>query len=224
MCKVLAVESECVVPLFTQTALGSPDDLIRRASVQYLYNVSSPVAEKLLDADLSNDCAIRRLRAFDNPLLADIDPFVRNQPPLPQYVTWIELSSHAMVSFRRGIGVHYTSLNRLICEKPEMAVRIRGSEVKNIRSTLGLNASQFATVLGVHASTVHRWEAQGEGTWEVDGVPANVLIALRERLRNDDRAAKQASGLGNEIVAALGVGGALVGLAILLSWLTESRK
>ncbi len=91
-----------------------------------------------------------------------------------------------------------------------------GAEIRSIRERLGLSVIQFATVLGVHASTVHRWEAAGSEMVDVDGVAANVLIALRQRVAEEpDSSAKDA---GRAVVEALLLGGALVALAALLAY------
>lgn len=102
-----------------------------------------------------------------------------------------------------------------------MAIKIPGEEISDIRSSFGLSATQFAQVLGVHPSTVHRWESAGPQSVPVDGVAANLLIALRQRPLLSDREGAQ---VGDRIAQALIVGGALVALAALIEWLTKSGR
>lgn len=97
-----------------------------------------------------------------------------------------------------------------------------GSEIRSIRERLGLSVTQFAAVLGVHASTVHRWEAAGDELVDVDGVAANVLIALRQRVA--DEAEGSAKEAGRAVVEALLIGGALVALAALLAYALRRRS
>ena len=91
-----------------------------------------------------------------------------------------------------------------------------GSEIRQTRVSLGLTASRFATVLGVHPSTVHRWESAGQATVPVEGIPLNVLLALQQRVAHTP--SKEASDLGRRVAEALLVGGALAGLVLLIGF------
>ncbi len=104
-----------------------------------------------------------------------------------------------------------------------MAVQVPGEQVETLRKAMGLSVAQFASVLGVHPSSVHRWEAAGQGPATVDGVAAGVLVAMSQRLQGDRKARQEAGDLGDAIAKALLVGGALVGLALLLKWLTSGK-
>lgn len=101
-----------------------------------------------------------------------------------------------------------------------MAVQIKGMEIAAIRGALGLSAAQFAQVLGVHPSSVHRWEASGGQAVSVDGVAANLLVALALDVKNRRDAAK----VGDAIGQALMIGGTLIALGILVNWLTDGKK
>ncbi len=105
-----------------------------------------------------------------------------------------------------------------------MAIRIQGRQVRALRGALGLEAAQFAGVLGVHPSTVHRWEAAEMGFVPVDGVAANVLVALASKLDGDRKAKAQAEAVGEKVAQALVLGGALVALVALVEWLTKNAK
>jgi len=101
-----------------------------------------------------------------------------------------------------------------------MAVQIRGLEIAAIRGALGLSAAQFAQVLGVHPSSVHRWEAVGKESVTVDGVAANLLVALAQDIKKRRDAAK----VGEAIGQALMIGGTLIALGVLVNWLTDGKR
>jgi hypothetical protein len=81
-------------------------------------------------------------------------------------------------------------------------------------------------VIAIHPGTVHRWEAAGSGTVPVDGVAASILMALDQRM---DHGREHATGfdparVGQRVVQALIVGGALVALGILINELTNTGQ
>ena len=100
-------------------------------------------------------------------------------------------------------------------------MRLPGNEIRHVRKTLGLTVAQFAIVLGVHASSVHRWEAAGPDAVPVDGLAANVLTALRQRVQAGPEAVCAARDTGTRVAEALLIGGTLVGLAVLLEFLVD---
>ena len=95
-------------------------------------------------------------------------------------------------------------------------MRMTGSEIRQTRVALGLSASRFATVLGVHPSTVHRWESAGQAAVTVEGIPLSVLLALQHRVAHTPH--QEASDLGKRVAEALLVGGALAGLVLLIGF------
>ena len=101
-----------------------------------------------------------------------------------------------------------------------MALSISGEEVVRIRQALGLSVSHFATILGVHPSTVHRWENAGNHQIPVDGVAANVLVACRQRVIAQKMRKKDSMEIGTTVAQALLLGGALVALGLLIQHLT----
>ncbi|MFM9995322.1 MAG: helix-turn-helix domain-containing protein [Phycisphaerales bacterium] len=105
-----------------------------------------------------------------------------------------------------------------------MAIPIQGRQISALRKALRLDVAQFAGVLGVHPSTVHRWEAAKAREVPVDGVAANVLRTLAHKVKADGQARRQAAEVGDQVAEALLVGGALVGLLVLVAWLTDGRK
>ncbi|WP_257303435.1 helix-turn-helix transcriptional regulator [Geothrix campi] len=52
---------------------------------------------------------------------------------------------------------------------------MKGREVKAIRATLGWTAGNLADLLAVHATTVFRWEAQGDRPIKAEGMAKRVL-------------------------------------------------
>lgn len=102
-----------------------------------------------------------------------------------------------------------------------MKVKIPGQKIRQIRESLGLSVPQFASVLAVHAGTVHRWEAAGEQFVPVDGVAAAVIAALNDRMTPSGQFKPQE--VGEQIAQALLVGGALVALALLLNAIFKQK-
>lgn len=49
-----------------------------------------------------------------------------------------------------------------------------------------MTVAQFATLVGVRASTVHRWEGTGDGELRLDPLHAALLSYLRNQLKNLD--------------------------------------
>lgn len=95
-----------------------------------------------------------------------------------------------------------------------------GSEVRRLREGLGLDVFAFAKTLGVHGSTLYRWE-QTKGPLKIDPLQGEILDKLAQRAR--DQGPDQKKALGDAIVKGLIVGGALLGLVALLKFLTEDE-
>ena len=77
-----------------------------------------------------------------------------------------------------------------------------------------MSSSQFATVLGVHPTTVSRWENSPKPV-VVEGMAHNVLTGLIRRMEAAE-AAKRARVAGKKVSDALLVAGVLVALALLV--------
>lgn len=114
--------------------------------------------------------------------------------------------------------------NRRIYEIYGMAIRITGNDVRAVRGALGLNVGQFASVLGVHPSSVHRWEGAREMTVAVDGVAATVLAALRAHLDDQAERSREVRELGAKVIDVLVVAGALAALGVLIHYLTSAGR
>ena len=95
-----------------------------------------------------------------------------------------------------------------------------GPEVRQLREGLGLEIFAFATTLGVHVSTLYRWE-QTPGALRIDPLQAEILAKLQRKLHGQ-RAEKNRA-IGDAIVKGLLLGGALVGLAALLTHLLDDE-
>jgi transcriptional regulator with XRE-family HTH domain len=54
-----------------------------------------------------------------------------------------------------------------------------GNDVQRLRQQIGWSAQQFADLLGVHASTVYRWEGT-DAPLSVDPLQRDLLMALNE--------------------------------------------
>jgi len=107
-----------------------------------------------------------------------------------------------------------------------MKVKLSGDRVRIIREALGMTVPQFSTVIAVHPGTVHRWEAAGPAEVPIDGVAAGVLAALDQKVRrNTGPAADFNPGdVGQQVVQALMVGGALLALGLLIGELVGKGR
>jgi len=94
-----------------------------------------------------------------------------------------------------------------------------GLEVVQLRTRLGINTQQLASLLGVHPTTVYRWENQMDQTLRLEQLQHGLLLRLQERART-----QEPKSLGQQLVEGLVVGGTLVGLALLLSDLINPTK
>lgn len=96
------------------------------------------------------------------------------------------------------------------------------AQIRETREAFELSSSHFAAVLGVHPTTVSRWE-NAQVPVEVEGMAWTVLTALRRRLVEDKRARLAAQKAGQEISSALVFGGVLLALGVLVAF-AANRK
>lgn len=102
--------------------------------------------------------------------------------------------------------------------------KMPGNDVKHIRELLGLNQTQFATVLGVNPATLYRWESAGDQNVTIDGTPWNILAVLRERIRSDKKSRAEAKAAGSQIANFLLVAGVVVALGALIAFAVKNSK
>ncbi|MFN0012206.1 MAG: helix-turn-helix domain-containing protein [Phycisphaerales bacterium] len=107
-----------------------------------------------------------------------------------------------------------------------MKVKLSGDRVRQIREALGMSAPQFSTVIAVHPGTVHRWEAAGASLIPIDGVAAGLLAVLDQRVNHHQMQAAdfRPDKVGQEVIQALVVGGALLALGLLIGELVGKGK
>lgn len=105
-----------------------------------------------------------------------------------------------------------------------MTTALPGDDVRRIRNALGLSVIQFATVLGVHPSTVHRWEAAKKSPVPIEGVAWTVMSALRERVLVERAARAKVIQAGQDVSSKLAAGGVLLALAALLYFAAGKSK
>lgn len=99
---------------------------------------------------------------------------------------------------------------------------MRGYDIKELRSFLGMTTSQLAQLCGVHTASVYRWEAAGIREPRIDPMQRAILFALfAECQRRRDRQSQR--GFGRAVLQGLLVGGTLLGLAILLDEVFPNR-
>lgn len=93
-----------------------------------------------------------------------------------------------------------------------------GSTIRSLRESLGHEPYVFAKVLGVHVSTLYRWE-QTDSEVRMGPLQANILEQLQQLLAK--KRAKETKELGQAVLKAFLVGGTLAGLACLLFQITS---
>jgi|GEM_PF-4324206 len=99
-------------------------------------------------------------------------------------------------------------------------IEFTGDQVAMIREALGLSFQQFADVLFVHQNSVRKWEnAKGE-VLPLDARTQQLLVALREKLRQDP---SRAPAIGKMVLTGLLIGGALAGGFLLLRSLVREN-
>jgi len=92
-----------------------------------------------------------------------------------------------------------------------------GRQIRRLREQLRLDPFALAGVLGVHVSTIYRWESSTVDV-KMDPLQALLMERLRERVATQP---KSADDLSQAIVKGLVTGGALVALLALLKKLLD---
>lgn len=93
-----------------------------------------------------------------------------------------------------------------------------GAEVQQLRSTLGLKPQELAGLVGVHLTTVYRWEGHGNEALRLEPLQHALLLRLQEQAR-----VQKPQEFGKQLIEGLLVGGTLVGLAYLLADLATPK-
>ena len=92
---------------------------------------------------------------------------------------------------------------------------MKGSQVGQLRMDMGMTPSQFAALIGVHPSTLYRWEAAKDKELKMDPMQLQLMTLLQTEV-SKRKSAEARSELGTAIVTALLVGGGLFALFKLL--------
>lgn len=82
-----------------------------------------------------------------------------------------------------------------------------GANVRAIRERFNWSGQQLASLLDVHASTVHRWEQQADEAIKIDPSHCRVILVIQRRLDEPE-----AAGFVARVSRALDEGGGLKGL------------
>lgn len=93
---------------------------------------------------------------------------------------------------------------------------MNGTEVRTIREHLRLSPLNLANLLGVHLTTVYRWEAQGDQELRLEPLQHSLLLQMQRRLNQGPP-----QDFAQQLLHGLLIGGTLVGLAYLLADLAE---
>lgn len=92
-----------------------------------------------------------------------------------------------------------------------------GKQIRKLSQQLDLDAFALAGVLGVHVSTIYRWEA-AHADVKMDPLQAQIMERLRAHVAAKPQAAADTR---DAIIKGLVTGGALLGLLALLKQLFE---
>lgn len=86
-----------------------------------------------------------------------------------------------------------------------------GADVRKLREELGWTGAQFASLFGVHPSTVYRWEEREDDPLKTEPLQLQLLTVLRSELKRGRRDLRE------KLESALALGGSLRALYVLLS-------
>jgi transcriptional regulator with XRE-family HTH domain len=89
---------------------------------------------------------------------------------------------------------------------------VTGADVRDLREKLGWTGAQFASLFGVHPSTVYRWEEREKDALKTEPLQLQLLTVLRAELKRSGR-----RDVCERLEAALALGGSLRALHVLLS-------
>lgn len=85
-----------------------------------------------------------------------------------------------------------------------------------------MDAFAFAMLLGVHVSTIYRWESAGDHLIRMDPLQRELLSRLSSRFEETQAGAQRE--LGKALVSGLVAGGVVAGLLLLLRFLEGERE
>jgi len=91
--------------------------------------------------------------------------------------------------------------------------------VRDLRFSLGLTPQYLANLLGVHLTTVYRWEGQDKAELRLEPLQHSLLLQMQRRA-----SAGQPKDFGQQLIEGLLIGGTLVGLACLLADLADTNS
>jgi hypothetical protein len=90
-----------------------------------------------------------------------------------------------------------------------------GEDVTHVREWLGVDPFALAAVLGVHVSSIYRWEKTKEPN--IDPLQKSILVALRTRIKSK----RVGEDLGEKLRVSLISGGNLAALHTLLHFVVK---
>jgi hypothetical protein len=88
---------------------------------------------------------------------------------------------------------------------------MNGNDLNWLYETLGITTIELADLLGVHATTVYRWNKAAGSEIKMNPLQLQLMRLLMAKARDSG------ASLGHELLAGLDFGGTLGGLSILLS-------
>jgi len=92
---------------------------------------------------------------------------------------------------------------------------VTGRDVFRLRADLGWTGAQFASLFGVHPSTVYRWEDRDTNDLKTEPLQLQLLTVLRGEIKR--QGSNNLKKLTEQMEDALALGGSLRALHVLLS-------
>jgi DNA-binding transcriptional regulator YiaG len=102
---------------------------------------------------------------------------------------------------------------------------LKGADISKLRTTLGFDAGHFAALLGIHSSTLYRWEKRAANEVRAEPLQCRLIAALGTVVSRYEHPPDNARTFGANLLGAVITGGTLRGIHCLLARLfDEPRK
>lgn len=94
---------------------------------------------------------------------------------------------------------------------------VTGNDIRRARELVGLEPQHFSHVLGIHSSTLYRWEKSGPAKLRIDPASLALLVALNSYLSRLEHGKRPIEDFRAKLLEAVLTGGTLKAIHCLLS-------
>ncbi|HRI69257.1 MAG TPA: hypothetical protein PK156_33735 [Polyangium sp.] len=101
--------------------------------------------------------------------------------------------------------------------------QITGDRIRHTRKMLGFDTLHFAYVIGVHGSTISRWELRGPEHLRIEPASLALLVALNSYLARIDKQPSKLEVFRTELLTEILTGGSLRAIHCLLRHYFEDK-